>query len=235
MNAQPPDQARYNPDWDPTKQETAVDPSAEQAPDQRGFDSVENSALDETPVVDESADRPVDETVDRAVDQVVHDLAQENDAAQAELTLQQQLDAANDQNLKLHAELDNVRKRVRRDAEEQIKYASLPLMADLLGVFDNLRRAIDAAGSSQSADGLIEGVQMVAKQFEDTLGKFHCLPIAADPGVTFDPHVHEAISQMPSDQYQRGTVLMEATKGFQLHQRVVRPSQVVVSTGDGQS
>ncbi|QDV69448.1 heat shock protein GrpE [Rosistilla carotiformis] len=146
-------------------------------------------------------------------------------------SLEMQLAEANGQILKLHAELENVRKRIRREADEQIRYASLPLIHGLLEVFDNLRRALEAAETSQSTSGLVEGVQMVAKQFEDTLGKFHCKPIPAK-GETFDPHVHEAISQMPSDEFAAGTVMIEATQGFQLHDRVVRPSQVVVSTGN---
>ncbi|WP_417729757.1 nucleotide exchange factor GrpE [Rosistilla oblonga] len=163
---------------------------------------------------------------DDALEAVAGEIGGDNEGPSLEV----QLAEANDQILKLHAELENVRKRIRREAEEQIRYASLPLIQGLLEVFDNLRRALEAAETSQSTSGLVEGVQMVAKQFEDTLGKFNCKPIPAK-GETFDPHVHEAISQMPSEEFAAGTVMIEATQGFQLHDRVVRPSQVVVSTG----
>lgn len=213
--------------------------------DQTNNDSDLNAAGGDDGTMDQYADGGHESVAgrvyDASVDQAVNDLADEADEAgeadtvSMETKLQQQVDSANDQILKLHAELDNVRKRVRRDADEQIKYASLPLISDLLDVFDNLRRALDAAGTAESSGdasgGLIEGVKMVAKQFEDTLGKFNCRPIAADPGVVFDPNVHEAISQMPSEEIESGMVLLEATKGFQLYERVVRPSQVVVSTG----
>ena len=173
------------------------------------------------------------ESTQAGVDEILEGIVEEQDLAasqDAQGSLQSQLDEANDKVLKLHAELDNVRRRVRREADEQIRYASLPLMQDLLGVLDNLRRGIDAARKSDSADGLLDGVEMVAKQFEDTLGKFSCNPIPA-VGEVFDPNVHEAISQMPSNDVEKGHVLMQATQGFQLHERVVRPSQVVVSTG----
>ena len=154
-----------------------------------------------------------------------------SEALHAEPSLEQQIKELKNANLKLHADVENVRKRIRREAEDQVRFASLPLINDLLLVFDNLRRAIDAAESSGGqASGLVEGVQMVVKQFEDTLGKYHCRPIHA-LGEAFNPNVHEAISQMPSEEYDAGVVMVEATRGFQLHDRVVRPSQVVVSTG----
>lgn len=191
--------------------ESSIDPNEtlDTNPDAAGFDATSEADIN---------------------DDALEAIAGEIGGEKSEPSLEEQLASANDQNLKLHAELENVRKRIRREAEEQIRYASLPLMHDLLEVFDNLRRALEAAETAQSGSGLVEGVQMVAKQFEDTLGKFNCKPIAA-LGESFDPNVHEAISQMPSEEVPAGNVMIEATRGFQLHDRVVRPSQVVVSTG----
>ncbi len=132
--------------------------------------------------------------------------------------------------LMAEAEKDNFRKRVKQDYEIQLRYANLSMMQDLLPVRDNLERALSAAADSGESAGLREGVAMVAKLLADTLAKYHCVPIAA-LGEVFDPNYHEAIQQTPSQQYPAGSVALEVTTGYRLHERVVRPSQVIVSTG----
>ena len=107
----------------------------------------------------------------------------------------------------------------------------MPLVNEILEVRDNLRRAIDAA-EGESAGSLRDGVAMVVKQLDDTLGKHGVREIPA-MGELFDPNFHEAISQMPSEEFASGTIAHVAVTGFQMHDRVVRPSQVVVSTGSG--
>ncbi len=131
--------------------------------------------------------------------------------------------------LMAQAEAENFRKRMRRDLEDQLTYAALPMITDLLQVRDNLVRALDAVDQSSEASGLKQGVAIVAKQLEDIFAKYGVKEIPAE-GELFDPNFHEAISQMPSDR-PAGTVAHVALTGFQLHDRVVRPSQVVVSTG----
>jgi len=131
--------------------------------------------------------------------------------------------------LMAQAEAENFRKRMRRDFEDQLTYAAMPLVTDLLQVRDNLVRALEATDQSDSVSGLKEGVAIVAKQLDDTLVKYGVREIPAE-GEEFDPNYHKAISQMPSDR-PAGTVAHVALTGFQMHDRVVRPSQVVVSTG----
>ena len=82
--------------------------------------------------------------------------------------------------------------------------------------------------------GLLEGVQMVVKQFYTVLDKHHIAPIES-VGAAFDPHVHEAMMQQPSTEQPPNTVLYEVRPGFQLYDRVVRPAQVVVSASPAQS
>ena len=131
------------------------------------------------------------------------------------------------------AEAENFRKRMRRDYEDQIKFAPMALVTDILEVRDNLIRAIEAADAGGDVAGLREGVEMVAKQLDDALAKHNVREIPA-AGELFDPNYHEAISQMPSE-HAAGTVAHVAVTGFQMHDRVVRPSQVVVSTGTAKS
>ena len=144
--------------------------------------------------------------------------------------LAEELRQANDRALRSQAELENFRKRMRREMEEERRYASLPLILDLLDVLDNLQRAIEASEQNENASGLREGVKMVAAQLAGLLDKYHCRPLDA-VGSAFDPHLHEAVCQEPSDQYAAGFITRVVRTGYRMHDRVVRPSQVFVSAG----
>jgi len=144
-------------------------------------------------------------------------------------TFQDQLAEAKDRALRAQAELENFRKRAHREMGEERRYANIHLMRELFPVIDNIDRAIEAAEKSSEASGLLEGVKMVAEQLQSVLARHHCLPIDAE-GQPFDPNLHEAISQHPSDEHPENTVLLVTQKGYQLHDRVARPSQVVVTS-----
>lgn len=150
--------------------------------------------------------------------------------------LEQQMVELRDRELKAQAELENFRKRIYRETEQTLKYAASALIKDLIEVLDNLARAADAAGSTASnspeAASLLEGVRMVQQQMVGVLGKHHCRPMES-LGKVFDPNLHQAIAQSPSAEYPAGTVMLEATSGYVLHDRVIRPSHVIVSTGAG--
>ncbi len=143
--------------------------------------------------------------------------------------LRSELDQAKDRALRSLAELDNYRKRADRTIEEERRYALMPLVRDLLPVLDDLRRAIDSSQTAPDAAALREGVELVARKFETVLAKHHCKPIDAlhHP---FDPNYHEALLQQPSTEFPPNTVLQVVRTGYTLHDRVVRPSQVIVST-----
>ena len=153
-----------------------------------------------------------------------------NDGGPDMAKLEQQLAEALDRELKAQAELENFRKRMYRETEQTVKYASLPLVRDLREVLDNLSRATEAVGAATESSGLLEGVKMVQQQMTGVLERHHCRPIAA-LGQAFDPNVHQAIAQSPSDEYAAGQVMLEASVGYLLHDRVIRPSHVIVSTG----
>ncbi len=148
--------------------------------------------------------------------------------------LEEDLSEQRKRELQAQAELENFRKRMIRDSEQSLKYASLPLIRDILDVADNLSRAIEAASKESLATGLdnplLDGVTMVLQQLRNTLSKYNCIPIEA-LGKEFDPNYHEAISQSASAEFPKGTVMYEATQGYRLYDRVIRPSQVIVSTG----
>ncbi len=152
-------------------------------------------------------------------------------AAQAEIAqLKEELQVARDQVLRTHAEFDNTRKRWQRERDEDRQYAAVPLLADLLQVWDNIARAIEAAEKSPDPSGLLAGFKMVAQQLTAVLEKHHCQEIPAI-GNPFDPRLHEALLQQPSDKHPANTVSQVVRAGFKLHDRVIRPAQVIVSTG----
>lgn len=146
--------------------------------------------------------------------------------------LQKKIAEAEDRFLRAQADLDNFRKRIRREQEEERRYAALPVMQDLLPVLDNLERAVGAMDPSTAGE-LQQGLQMVIQQFLQVMGKYHCRPIAAE-GLAFDPMMHEAIQQIPCDTHPPGTILQVQQTGYQLHDRVIRPAYVVVA-GDPDS
>lgn len=130
------------------------------------------------------------------------------------------------------ADLDNYRKRAAKELEQERLYRSLPLARDLLPGLDNLRRALEAAKSAPDVAQLTQGVQMVLQQLENTLTAHSIKPIEA-VGKPFDPNLHSAIQQVPSEQHPPGTVVTEYEKGYTLHDRVIRPTVVVVSAPKG--
>jgi molecular chaperone GrpE len=143
--------------------------------------------------------------------------------------LRNELEEVKDRSLRAQAELENYRKRATRQMEEERRYASLPLLTDLLPVWDNTVRAIEAAEKTPDVAKLLEGFKMVAGQLERVLAAHHCtrIPALHEP---FDPHRHQAISQQPSAEFPPATVLLVAQEGFLFHDRVIRPSQVIVSS-----
>lgn len=146
--------------------------------------------------------------------------------------LKAEADDARAQTLRAQADLENYRKRARKELEDEVRYANLPLLRDLLPVVDNIGRAIAAAEKSeQTAETakLLEGFRLLAKQLDDVLARHNCQRISAD-GEPFDPNRHQAIMQQPSSDVPPQTVVGVAQEGYQLYDRVVRPSQVIVST-----
>lgn len=143
--------------------------------------------------------------------------------------LREEIAELRDRSLRATAELENFRKRMRREMEDERKYANTGLLRDLLPVVDNVRRAITAAEKTTEAAAVTDGFKMVLQQLENVLSQYHCQWIEAlhQP---FDPHQHAAIGQQPSAEFPPNTVILVAQEGYKLHDRVLRPSQVFIST-----
>jgi molecular chaperone GrpE len=138
-------------------------------------------------------------------------------------------DQYRDAALRAQAELENYRKRVAREAETSAKFLTLPLVRDLLPALDNLARTVQAAEQTGNVSDLIQGLQMIQGQFEQVFGNYSAKPIEA-LGQQFDPNLHEALQQMPSAEHQPMTVIQELERGYVMHDRVIRPTKVIVAS-----
>jgi len=127
------------------------------------------------------------------------------------------------------AEFENFKKRSHKEREDLLKFGNERLLEEFLPVVDNLERAIEAAKKTEGAHSVLEGVEMVLKQFMLTLEKFGVKPIEAQ-NKPFDPEFHEAVSQKPTEECEPNTVVEVFQAGYLLHGRLLRPARVVVST-----
>ncbi len=157
------------------------------------------------------------------------------ESAEPEQTLEEKLEAAelqarenHDRFLRAAAELDNFRKRKEREVSDLRKYANQALLRELLAVVDNLERALDSSRENGEPEGLTEGVGMTLKELLKIFDQFGVKPIESlqQP---FDPNLHEAVMQEPSNEVPGNTVIKELQKGYMLRDRLLRPAMVVVS------
>jgi molecular chaperone GrpE len=126
------------------------------------------------------------------------------------------------------ADFENYQKRANREAVQERRYAHGPLALDLLPILDNLDRAVAAAKQAGEVGPLVQGVGMVQSQYLDALKRHGITRIEAQ-GQPFDPNLHQAVMQQPSDQ-PANSVLQVLEQGYMLHDRVLRPARVIVST-----
>lgn len=126
------------------------------------------------------------------------------------------------------AELDNVRKRGRKDVEDARFDAQTRVLREMLPVIDNLERALAHAVTAGDASGVLEGVRLVLRQFAQALERQNVHPVEAK-GKPFDPNEHEAVSQIESADAAPGTVVDVLQTGYRIGDRLLRPALVVVA------
>jgi molecular chaperone GrpE len=127
------------------------------------------------------------------------------------------------------ADLENFRRRARKEKEDAVKYAPLPLLEALLPVVDNFERALAAADHHDNAQLLKEGVEIVYRQLSAALSQAG-IRLIESKGKVFDPHEHHAVMQVEDDRVESGIVVEEMQAGYRLHDRVIRPSMVKISS-----
>ena len=156
-------------------------------------------------------------------------------AAGIELELEKALaerDEYKDRFMRALADAENSRKRGERDRREAEQYGASRLARDLLPVYDNLRRALDAATEEHrvQASALIEGVELTLRELTNVMQKHGITPITPANGDAFDPQLHQAMFEAPVPGTKAGQIIQVMTEGFLLHDRLLRPAQVGVSS-----
>jgi molecular chaperone GrpE len=148
------------------------------------------------------------------------------EAAEREIEdLRRALEERDAQYLRLAADFENFRRRSAQETLDRTRYASESAAVAVLPVLDNLQRAIQHA---PEGDPMVDGVRMVARQFEDALRSMGVTAIEAE-GQPFDPALHEAIGGEESPEVDRDTVVAVLQPGYRLHDRVLRPALVRVA------
>ncbi|MDH2327856.1 nucleotide exchange factor GrpE [Cereibacter sp. SYSU M97828] len=146
--------------------------------------------------------------------------------------LRAERDELRDRFMRALADAENARKRADRDRREAEQYGGTRLARDLLPVHDNLRRALDAATEEQreQAAALIEGVELTMRELLNVMTKHGVTPIAPAIGDQFDPQHHQAMFEAPVPGTKAGQIIQVMTEGFMIHDRLLRPAQVGVSS-----
>jgi len=184
-------------------------------------------------VVDESIENETEVESEVSTDE--NGSEEENDLAELDpvkilekdlLDAKNELTEQKDKFVRLQAETDNFRKRLSREKEEFSQYANERLFKELLPIFDNFERAL--GDPSNDIKSLKEGLEMILKQFSSFLEKEKVAPIEAI-GEKFDPMIHEVLTSEDSSELEENTIISQFVKGYTINNRVIRPSQVVIS------
>ena len=179
-------------------------------------DSTDAEALAESPPCNEQTD--------------LESLSNENRLLQQEAESIRQIAGENlQQMIRAQAELENVRKRSKRDIENAHKYALEQFMDTLLPVLDSIELGINATIKTENIDDLHEGMQLTLKMFFDCLNKAGVQAVNPQPGDEFNPEQHEAVTMQASDKIVSGAVIEVMQKGYELNNRLLRPAMVIVA------
>jgi molecular chaperone GrpE len=133
-----------------------------------------------------------------------------------------------DKYLRAVADLENYRKRNKRDLDDARAEAKTKVLKEMLPVVDNLERAVEHAEKSQDPGAVVDGIRLVLRQFLTAFERVDVTPVDA-ANQPFDPNLHEAISQQETDEFPPGTVVTVLQRGYRLGDRLLRPALVVVA------
>jgi len=152
---------------------------------------------------------------------------------EAELdALKRELETLKNRHVRLQADFDNVRKRAARDKADIHKRANEDIMLELVPVLDHIDIALQHANGQKDPAAIAEGLKLIGDQLMTALKKFGLQPVETPMGgATFDPSRHEAVAHLPSDAHPDGAVIQQTRRGFMLNGQLLRPTQVVVSSG----
>lgn len=154
----------------------------------------------------------------------------------AEVLLEQaqaELETLKDRHLRLQADFENFRRRTHRERAEAQARAHEELMRNLVPVLDHFEIGLRSAAEHGADASILSGFELVQNELMRVLERAGLVAVEARPGDPFDPHLHEAVTHAPSDQHPPDTVLQQTRRGYRLGPVLIRPAQVVVSSGPG--
>lgn len=179
---------------------------------------------------------PADENADAQLDALAEGAAEYDDPV-AELearlaALEAEKNEIRDRLMRALADAENTRKRAEKDRRDAQLYGGSKLARDMLPVYDNLSRALGAATDETraAAAGLVEGVELTLRELTNILGKHGVSRVSPAVGDTFDPHQHQAMFEAPVPNFKAGQIIQVMADGFLLHDQLLRPAQVGVSS-----
>ncbi|WP_235477759.1 MULTISPECIES: nucleotide exchange factor GrpE [Aliiroseovarius] len=160
------------------------------------------------------------------------DLANELPPSEEILALQAERDEYKDRFMRALADAENARKRSDRDRREAENYGGSKLARDMLPVFDNMKRAVEAASKvdNEASKPLIEGIELTMRSLLGIFEKHGIRLVSPEVGDKFDPEQHEAMFEAPVPGTKAGDVIQVMAEGFMIHDRLLRPAQVGVSS-----
>ncbi len=146
--------------------------------------------------------------------------------------LKAERDELRDKFMRALADAENTRKRSERDRREAENYGGSKLARDLLPVYDNMRRALQSSADAEKAANaaLLEGVELTMRELISVFKRHGIDPVAPELGEKFDPQFHQAMFEAPVPDTKAGDIIQVMAEGFMLHDRLLRPAQVGVSS-----
>jgi len=203
-----------------------IGPAATQAELKAAADDILKAAKKAEPKVEEDVSEDADnleEPIELTIDQQI-------------LVLEVEKQEMRDQLLRAMAEMENLRKRSEREKLDARVYAIEKFAGDMLSVSDNMARALEALPESErealteGGKGLLGGIEMTHKELHTVLTRHGITPIEAEPGAAFDPNLHQAVANIPSE-HPNGTIASLFQAGWRIGDRTLRAAMVAVSAG----
>jgi molecular chaperone GrpE len=184
-------------------------------------------------------DNSRDEAVEKELAGVPEELLDQDDGATLEESLnllRDDLEKAQQEMLYAKAEVQNVRRRMEKDIQDARAYAATGFARDILSVADNLARALDHVPPEMREDeklkGFLAGIEATQRELDKVFALHGVTRIAAQ-GLPLDPHQHQAMLEVPSDEAEPGTVVQEMQAGYMIKDRLLRPAMVAVAKKPG--
>ena len=142
-------------------------------------------------------------------------------------SLEEQLEKSKQDYLYLYADFENYKKKALQERSQLVKYANEYVLRDLLHILDNFKLAVSMDVNADNLKSYVDGVNMIAHELSQMMERYGVTPVKSDG--EFDPNIHEAVSTEESDDKSPGEIITVFKEGYKLHDRLLRPAQVVIA------